>query len=199
MGTSFSLPIRPLPFPFPFSPESPPPRLSVKPRPQNPPSQLPLPFPCPSSLNPSTIPHHLFSNPLPKPPVSSRILIKTNPFSLIDSDVSVDAVICPSLAYANVYFYGPYNVQVVPLEDEDTFSTLTTQQQEILADRMVKRFRNAVANSGVFYEMKRRRFFENPREKKKTKAQHAAKVLKRLTQDSIFLKRHVVELVFLKW
>lgn len=68
----------------------------------------------------------------------------------------------PSLAWANVMFAkgGHYNVQVVAGEDEP---------EEVL----LRRFRREVIKAGVIQECKRRRWFENTREKGKRKAREA--------------------------
>ncbi|CAI9113007.1 OLC1v1013527C1 [Oldenlandia corymbosa var. corymbosa] len=168
MGSASSSLLRSLPSPFP--PENPSLSLSLKPHLEKPPSQLPL-LPFVSSPL-SQKPHQIALNPLQNPPPSNPVPVPKNPFSFspcLDSSVSpvsVDSVICPSLAYANVYFYKPYSVQVVPRDEEDGV-------------KLAKRFMYSAAKAGVFYEMKRRRFFQNPQEKMKTKSQRAAKLLKR--------------------
>ncbi|XP_010907771.1 small ribosomal subunit protein bS21c [Elaeis guineensis] len=70
----------------------------------------------------------------------------------------------PSLAWANVMFAngGYYNVQVVVGEDEP---------EEVL----LRRFRREVMKAGVIQECKRRRWFENTREKGKRKAREASR------------------------
>ncbi|XP_057488766.1 30S ribosomal protein S21, chloroplastic-like [Actinidia eriantha] len=131
---------------------SPPTSLSPKPPPTHLPSFSPL------SLSSSSSP----------PPPRSHILQYGHGSSLItpkDPSLSSDlqSVICPSLAFANmVFFKSTFNVQVDVGEDEP---------EEVL----VSRFRREVFRAGVIQEVKRRRFFENMKDKKKRKSQEAAK------------------------
>ncbi|XP_021855250.2 30S ribosomal protein S21, chloroplastic-like [Spinacia oleracea] len=57
---------------------------------------------------------------------------------------------------------GTYNVQVIVEENEHE-------------ERLLSRFRREVMRAGVIQESKRRRFFENPHDKKKRKSREAAK------------------------
>ncbi|GFZ11953.1 hypothetical protein Acr_23g0003380 [Actinidia rufa] len=61
-----------------------------------------------------------------------------------------------------VFFKSTFNVHVDVGEDEP---------EEVL----VSRFRREVFRAGVIQEVKRRRFFENMKDKKKRKSQEAAK------------------------
>ncbi|XP_027121807.2 uncharacterized protein [Coffea arabica] len=144
------------------------PSLSLKPH-QNPCSPQ-LPFSSSSSFppqfllstaNPSPDQQSLL-NPLPKTPINPQFYPAAD-YSPSPSFESL--IICPSLAYANVYFFKD-NFRIVCGENES---------EHQIADR----FMRATARSGVFYEMKRRRFFQTPREEKKMKSQLAAKRLKR--------------------
>ncbi|GMI76717.1 GLUCOSE HYPERSENSITIVE 1, LOW PHOTOSYNTHETIC EFFICIENCY2 [Hibiscus trionum] len=76
----------------------------------------------------------------------------------------ISAVTCPSLAYSNTLFFKSvcYNVQVVVGENEPE-------------EKLLGRFRRAVFRAGVIQECKRRKFFEDPREKKKRKAREASR------------------------
>ncbi|TKY55297.1 30S ribosomal protein S21 [Spatholobus suberectus] len=79
-----------------------------------------------------------------------------------DSDISIKGVLYPALAHANtLYFKSTYNVQIVVGDDEPE-------------DRLVNRFRREVLKAGVLQECRRRRFFENKRDKIKRKAREAS-------------------------
>ncbi|GAB2278507.1 hypothetical protein Dimus_013187 [Dionaea muscipula] len=73
----------------------------------------------------------------------------------LPSDVM--SVVCPSMAYANtLYFKSGYNVQVLVDENEP---------EELL----LSRFRREVMSAGIIQECKRRRFYENPQDKRKSR------------------------------
>ncbi|KAH6823784.1 Ribosomal protein S21 family protein [Perilla frutescens var. hirtella] len=75
----------------------------------------------------------------------------------------VAAVVCPSLAHANMMFFrSGYNVQVI-VDDKEP------------EERLLGRFRREVMRAGVIQECKRRRFFENKQEEKKRKTREAAR------------------------
>lgn len=71
----------------------------------------------------------------------------------------IAAVVWPSLANANIFYY--YNVHI-NVDDDDP------------EEKTLKRFRSAVLRAGIIQECKRRRFFESNRDKKKRKARSAA-------------------------
>ncbi|KAM2107132.1 hypothetical protein ACFX1Q_024145 [Malus domestica] len=83
------------------------------------------------------------------------------------SSSSIESVICPSLAYANVLFFkSAYNVQVIVDDNEPE-------------ERLLGRFRREVMKAGVIQEVKRRRYFENKQDEKKRRTRDAAKRNKR--------------------
>ncbi|KAK4256980.1 hypothetical protein QN277_006632 [Acacia crassicarpa] len=72
-------------------------------------------------------------------------------------------ILYPALACSNILFFkSAYNVQIIVIENEPE-------------DRLVDRFRKEVIRAGVFQECRKRRFFENQREKRKRKSREAAK------------------------
>lgn len=96
---------------------------------------------------------------------------------------SISSVLCPSLAYANAYFYKPgyYNVQIVASEDEPE-------------GKLINRFRKEVFKAGVLKECRRRRFFETNQEKRKRKTRDAARrYRKRRPQAERVSKEQVVK------
>lgn len=100
---------------------------------------------------------------------SSSMVVSSNdnhnypilPISSSDSDFS--AVVCPSLAYANMlYFRSAYNVQVIVGDNEPE-------------EKLLSRFRREVMKAGVIQECKRRRYFENAQDEKKRRSRDAAR------------------------
>ncbi|KAI9100040.1 hypothetical protein K1719_024258 [Acacia pycnantha] len=72
-------------------------------------------------------------------------------------------ILYPALDYSNILFFkSAYNVEIIVFENEPE-------------DRLVNRFRKEVILAGVFQECRRRRFFENQREKRKRKSREAAR------------------------
>ncbi|KAI4336274.1 hypothetical protein L6164_014819 [Bauhinia variegata] len=86
----------------------------------------------------------------------------TSPFSSGHAN-DISPIVNPVLAHSNIlYFKSTYNVQVIVGDNEPEES-------------LINRFRREVLKAGVLQECKRRRFFENGREKKKRKAREAAR------------------------
>ncbi|KAK7330589.1 hypothetical protein VNO77_24785 [Canavalia gladiata] len=83
--------------------------------------------------------------------------------SASDNNVSITGTLYPALAYSTAfYFKSTYNVQIVVDDDEPE-------------EELVNRFRKEVLKAGVIQECRRRRFFENKRDKIKRKAREASK------------------------
>ncbi|KAJ8752022.1 hypothetical protein K2173_001048 [Erythroxylum novogranatense] len=82
----------------------------------------------------------------------------------IDDNYLVASVVCPSMAYSNIFYFksGYFNVQIKVDENEPE-------------DSVVNRFRRSVLRAGIVQESKRRRFFENSQNKKKRKTRDAAR------------------------
>ncbi|KAH6766614.1 Ribosomal protein S21 family protein [Perilla frutescens var. hirtella] len=128
------------------------------------PSKPPSPPPVPAPKFP---PLHLSTA---APPSSSNtrsgwapLVLSNEAQSSPSCSADVAAVVCPSLAHANMMFFrSGYNVQVI-VDDKEP------------EERLLGRFRREVMRAGVIQECKRRRFFENKQEEKKRKTREAAR------------------------
>ncbi|GAV68012.1 Ribosomal_S21 domain-containing protein [Cephalotus follicularis] len=98
----------------------------------------------------------------PTPSISSFPPTTTNIRIRVGDDNNVSAMLYPSLAYSNtLYFKSAYNVQIIVEENESE-------------EKLAGRFRRAVSRAGIINECRRRRFFENSRDKRKRKSREAA-------------------------
>ncbi|KAM7480123.1 hypothetical protein LguiA_028336 [Lonicera macranthoides] len=134
--------------------------------PPNPPPPQLIPLPL-TSFSPLSI-----SPPPPPPPTMLSHSLKTTQSlfpvppkhshtSLLPSDLV--SVLYPSLPYSNTLFFkSGFNVQIMVDDNEPE-------------EEMINRFRREVFRAGILQEIKRRRFFETTRDKRKRKSREASK------------------------
>ncbi|CAH9112345.1 unnamed protein product [Cuscuta epithymum] len=87
----------------------------------------------------------------------------TSPLHSSPSDnFDLAPAVFPSLTHPNTPYSSAYNAEVIVEENEPE-------------ERLINRFRREVMKTGLIYECRRRRFFENKQEEKKRKSREAAK------------------------